>query len=160
MWWHTHTPAPPHPPDSRQSDGKSGASLAVTTTRSRWRAASARWAGRSKRPTAATAWWTTATRTFSSTRTAPLSASTPGERKRGRPLRSKPPLRPQREALAAVLRPLGRVSIKPAGKKKWERSRHYPHKSGVKCNASLPSAHCHLHFTNSRFVTLLKEDHY
>lgn len=28
-------------------------------------------------------------------------------------------------------------------------SRHYPHKSRVKCNASLPSAHCHLHFTNS-----------
>lgn len=70
--------------------------------------------------------------------------------------RSDPSVRP----LAAVLRPLGRVSIKPAGKKKWERSRHYPHKSGVKCNASLPSAHCHLHFTNSRFVTLLKEDHY
>lgn len=28
-------------------------------------------------------------------------------------------------------------------------SRHYPHQSRVKCNASLPSAHCHLHFTNS-----------
>lgn len=28
-------------------------------------------------------------------------------------------------------------------------SRHYPHKSCVKCNASLPSAHCHLQFATS-----------
>lgn len=131
---HTCLP-PPHPrlplSTPQRSDGKSGASLAVTTMRSHWRAASARWAGRSKRPTAETAWWTTATRTFSSTRTARLSASTPGERKKGRPLRSKPPFRPQREASAAIHRPLGHVSIKPAGKNKWKRKQTLP--SRVSC---------------------------
>lgn len=106
-----YPPTPPTPPCTsspishrvkpwvKWGDSKSTVplSLAATTTRSHWRAANTRWAERSKPGTAGTAWWTTATRTFSSTRTAPLSASTRGERRRGRPPRSKPPFRPRHE---------------------------------------------------------------
>lgn len=37
---------------------------------------------------------------------------------------------------------------------------HTEHKFCVKCNASLPTAHCHSHFIQHCFVKLQQNDHY
>lgn len=58
--------------------------------------------------------------------------------------------------------PLDSIFIKPAGKSKSKRKQtlSVSSTSRVKCNASLPSAHCHLHFTKLCFVKLQQDDHY
>ncbi len=88
--------------------------------RNHWKAASIHWMGTWKEGTAETAWWTTVTRTLTSTRTALLSENTLGTR-RGSPWKSRETIRAPHNGPRTIylLDKLSqKVSVKGNGRKK------------------------------------------
>lgn len=115
---------------------------AVTMMRNRWRAASTLWTERSKQGTVGIAWQTMEMRRASSMRMALLLVSMLDARKRGCPLRSRGPVRPQHEERSHHPS-LGHHFYQTlSGERKYRKKRHNPYQAQfcVKCNVSLPTA--------------------